>query len=1355
MKKRNRKLLSGVLSLAMALSLIASPPGTEGNVVQAEEVNLITGGDFENSWVGTNDTDAWKVDTWPAIDTLSASSDNAHTGAQSLNFYSASDVDEFLAYQTLPNLEAGTYAFTMYVYGGGTGEVYGYLDGEKTDNALSVDGVNDGFIEVTKNFTITETKNVKVGFSIKLSSGAWGYIDDISLVKVENSENLFKNESAADWTLNPTDGTLLSYEDGNLTLEQGDTGADITLTQNITLEADAAYTCSVNASSESSGIWMNAYNGTKWNDPNGEVSTTDGLSLTFKPGDSGDIGWAIWMPAGATLTLSDISLTKDSSSNVDPATALKDAVEACQSLNLNKDEYTEKSWTKYTQALEAAKATLADLENADDDTILAQVKTLKQARNSLKEAIFVKKVENLSDDFIRGVDISSYVSIKDSGATFKDEDGNVLSDEEFFTLLKNSGINYVRVKIWNDPYTYVDADKNEYPVDEVQGSGNSLYVEASDGSQTPVTRYGYGGGNSDIEKAITIGQLATAADMKVLIDFHYSDFWADPARQHAPKAWKNMTLEQKQTALYTYTKESLQQIVNAGVDVGMVQVGNETNNGIAGEYRSTVGWEGMCKLFREGCKAVKEVSSDIMTAVHFTDPQTPNNYNEIAKALDDNNVDYDVFASSYYPNIHGSMENITKVLNDVAVTYNKKVMVAETAWAWTDTKDGDGHNNTFSAPANSDYSVSVQGQANVIRDVVQAVVDIENQAGIGVFYWEPAWIPVQYVYDEDGNYIKSIYNSNQEKWEAYGSGWASSYAALSYDTDEVGTWYGGSVKDNESFFDFHGEPLSSLTVFKDIYTGKEGKIFKLDVVKQGNVELTFNDIQSNLKEIKAALPETVVGIYNNSERKNLPVQWNTDEVDNITDFGTYTITGKAVDEMASSTVDATCTLTILPDSILKNGDFESGSEDWTVDNPSNAELKWDDTPLRGEGALHFYNSSEVNFSIEQTAVVQKAGKYIASMYLQGDGGNENENIKISVTNKTQQLESEGGSVNFAGWANWQKATTSSVAAKKGDELTVRVSFQAPAGAWGSIDDVFLYATELDPAVPASSISLNVTEKTLEVGATLALTATIEPEDVTDAGVTWSSSDETIAAVTEEGIVTAIAAGTATITVATTDGSELKATCNITVITKSDGSSDITSPTPGPAGNNTPAPSPSGNATTAALSAQTITGKNKYTKTYGDKAFNLNAKAPGTLTYTSGNKTVATVSGTGKVTIKGTGVAVITVKAAPTEQYQAATKKITITVKPKKINGVKVKASSKKLTVTWKKTAKAAGYQIQYSTSKKFKGAKTKTASSTAKSKTIKKLKAKKIYYVRIRAYAKNGKKKIPGAYSKTVKIRVK
>lgn len=288
--------------------------------------------------------------------------------------------------------------------------------------------------------------------------------------------------------------------------------------------------------------------------------------------------------------------------------------------------------------------------NIDNMYLHTSDKEPEEPDNPVDADISIEKVQNLPADFIKGIDISSVISLENSGVKFYTEDG---TEQDIFKTLSEAGVNYIRVRVWNDPY-----DK----------AGN-----------------GYGGGNNDVEKAAEIGKRAAENGMKLLVDFHYSDFWADPGKQKAPKAWEGYTVEQKAAAIQEFTTEALTTIKNAGADIGMVQIGNETTAGICGES----GWENMAMLFNAGSTAVREFDQDVLVALHFTNPEQTGKYEGISKNLADNNVDYDVFASSYYPYWHGSLSNLTSVLNHVAETYGKKVMVAETSYAYTlDDTDG-------------------------------------------------------------------------------------------------------------------------------------------------------------------------------------------------------------------------------------------------------------------------------------------------------------------------------------------------------------------------------------------------------------------------------------------------------------------------------------------------------------------------------------------------------------------------------------------------------------------------------------------------------------------------------------------
>lgn len=614
----------------------------------------------------------------------------------------------------------------------------------------------------------------------------------------------------------------------------------------------------------------------------------------------------------------------------------------------------------------------------------------------VQSEIFVERVDGLSEDFIKGVDISSIIALEDSGVTFYNEAGE---EQDIFTTFSEAGANYVRVRIWNDPY---------------DSQGRS-----------------YGGGNNDLETAIEIGKRAAENDMKLLVNFHYSDFWADPSKQQAPKAWEDLNFEEKQDALYDFTKDSLQRMIDEDIDIGMVQVGNETNNGMAGE----TGFARMSPLFNAGSRAVRDIDEDILVALHFTNPER-GTYASYASSLDQYNVDYDVFASSYYPFWHGTLENLTDQLEYIADTYDKQVMVAEVSYAYTD-EDGDGHGNTAPGDGQTlEYPISPQGQAHAIRDVFQAVADV-GEAGIGVFYWEPAWIPV-------GNPDDIDFEHNQELWETYGSGWASSYSA-EYDPDDAGEWYGGSAVDNQALFDFHGHPLPSINVFNYVDTGS---VAPLQVEVVNNISVNFN-----LGE-EIILPETVTAVYNDNSREELPVTWDHEAVKQAVEsgVGVYTINGDV-----EGGYSVTAELTINEENFVVNPGFEaSDTSMWKViyrgDNESYVSLPSTNDPHSGSYSAHFWSEEAIDFKLEQTITDLEPGYYHLSMFIQGgDAGGSPEMYLYAETADEQYRED----TSVSGWNNWSNPELDSILVTDGT-LTIGASITAAAGAWGSLDDFYLY-----------------------------------------------------------------------------------------------------------------------------------------------------------------------------------------------------------------------------------------------------------------------------------------------------------
>lgn len=619
-----------------------------------------------------------------------------------------------------------------------------------------------------------------------------------------------------------------------------------------------------------------------------------------------------------------------------------------------------------------------------------------------ESGVFVQPIADISDDFIRGMDASAVLAVENSGAKYYGFDGE---EQDVFKTLAEAGVNYIRLRVWNDPY-----DEN----------GN-----------------GYGGGNNDVATAIELGKRATQYGMKVCIDFHYSDFWADPTKQYVPKAWKGMNLEQKSDALYDFTVTSLTDILNAGVDVCMVQVGNEINKGMSGEtFMSSV-----AELLKAGSSAVREVSKaagkDIQVAVHYTDIDKQGEVAKITADLEKYGVDYDIFAMSYYSFWHGSMENMQDMAEYVQDTYGKKVVIAETSYCYT-SEDGDGSGNSVSGDGDlvDGYDATVQGQADMLRDICAAADEADI---MGVFYWEGTWIPVGPA-DAD----------NSELWEKYGSGWASSYSG-SYDPKDAGKYYGGCSWDNQALFDFTGHPLDSLKVFREL---KYGATAPLAVEKVPGVEVSCN-VGAEL-----VLPETAQVVYNDkTANREVPVVWNAEQIAAIdTNIGgSYQVEGILQDEELDEeyrTVVANVEVKLI--NYVVNSSFEdSDTSMWKVvyngkENPTDYQVNAKDAKT-GETAFHFWSASEMDFSIEQEVTGLEPGTYQLSAFSQGGDMLSSSVLELyAVADGVEYTQS----FELTGYADWKEPTVTDIKLT-GDTIVVGVRMKCNGGSWGTVDDVTL------------------------------------------------------------------------------------------------------------------------------------------------------------------------------------------------------------------------------------------------------------------------------------------------------------
>lgn len=623
------------------------------------------------------------------------------------------------------------------------------------------------------------------------------------------------------------------------------------------------------------------------------------------------------------------------------------------------------------------------------------------------DEVYIRKIENIPDDFIMGVDLSSVIALENSGVKFYDYEGN---EEDIFKVLAESGITHIRVRVWNDPF------------DE--------------------SRNGYGGGNCDINTALEISKRAKQYGLKMIIDFHYSDFWADPGKQMAPKAWKGMEIEDKAAALYEYTKESLNLLKKEKIDVAMVQIGNETNGAMAGEK---IWMNIVYHLMANGSKAIREVYPKALIAVHFANPEKEGAYLDYAKKLNYYDLDYDVFASSYYPYWHGSLENLTNVLNSINELYDKKTMIIETSYAYTP-EDSDFSGNTISneSAVTKNYPYSIQGQTNAILDVIDTAVNKIKDC-LGICYWEGAWITVG----------TSSYEENSKLWEEYGSGWASSYAS-EYDPDDAGKYYGGSAVDNQAFFDSNGHPLESLKLFE---LCKKGNLISLtaDSIEDSHIQIDLND--------EIVLPKTVNAIMSDNSKQEIDVEWDDFDHEKMKNNGvkTYQIHGVAGNK------DAYCYVSMIEYNYLQNYSFEADENktvvptSWILNKIKDAdELYVEDKQtdsLSGNRHYHFWskNTNTIEFELEQEVKDLEAGKYSFSISIMG--GDSGESDIYAYVKANDQL-SEKAPIKITSYNSWDTGKIS-FEYNGTDDLKVGIYVKCAGegnGAWGKIDDGLLNRT---------------------------------------------------------------------------------------------------------------------------------------------------------------------------------------------------------------------------------------------------------------------------------------------------------
>lgn len=340
--------------------------------------------------------------------------------------------------------------------------------------------------------------------------------------------------------------------------------------------------------------------------------------------------------------------------------------------------------------------------------------------------------------FVLGADLSYVNAILDAGTYYKDS-GRVLDPYQIF---KNNGANLIRLRMWHNPSWHKNLN------------GGKLYNDLL-----------------DIEKSIL---RCKQVGLAVNLDMHFSDTWADPGRQETPEAWKNADLKTVKDSIYNYTLFVLNHLQSKSLVPEMIQIGNENNGGICwpvGKIKDN-DFSAFATLIKSGIQAVRDFSktSEVKPQIILHVAQLQNAEwwsNGIIKQ--GGITDFDVLGLSHYYNWStiNSLEGVTSIIRSLKTTYNKKIMVVETAYPWTN-RNADGYNNIISGNQGfQSYGVNEEAQLNYLRDLTQAIID---GGGTGIMYWEPAWITSSMkdlwgtgsswdnctLFDANGNTIKGI-----------------------------------------------------------------------------------------------------------------------------------------------------------------------------------------------------------------------------------------------------------------------------------------------------------------------------------------------------------------------------------------------------------------------------------------------------------------------------------------------------------------------------------------------------------------------------------------------------------------------
>ncbi|MBQ6786854.1 MAG: glycosyl hydrolase 53 family protein [Lachnospiraceae bacterium] len=495
--------------------------------------------------------------------------------------------------------------------------------------------------------------------------------------------------------------------------------------------------------------------------------------------------------------------------------------------------------------------------------------------------------------FIKGMDISSYPEMLDKQYTYYDFNGKEVNLLDF---AKEQGFNYGRLRIWNEPERVPES-----------------------------------GGYCNLKDTLKMAKEIMQRGMGLLLDFHYSDWWADPGNQNLPFAWKELSEDELVEVVYDYTKKVMMALAENGTYPDMVQIGNEIRCGMMWPVGAITNWKGLAKLINAGIKAVRDTQGerDTKIVIHLDQGGRYYYYEEwFDAALAHGVTDFDIIGLSYYPFWHGTFNDLKNTMEKLIVRYKKPLVLAEIAHAYRMSQGnlfGEAQERIAGFPANP------EAQRTVLELIMSIVAHVSNDMGIGVFYWEPFW---------------------QAK-------------------ENDGSWGSCMV-----LVDSNGMPTEGCKAF-----GIEPK--NTDINKIAKIYEPKAAMLSDKEQLERYLPQNIKVLMWDGSIENRVVNWELSDMSASEEFSVHGVLSSGEGVQMQIRIDSNA------QNLLGNGEFVEDLRFWEVETSHDVQQEIrqeiaEEFPFEAKNYFYFSCKENLTLCMKQCIEQVETGSYVLSLEYLGD-----------------------------------------------------------------------------------------------------------------------------------------------------------------------------------------------------------------------------------------------------------------------------------------------------------------------------------------------------------------------------------